>query len=89
MKLNHILEARVASKHKAPAELVSKPRLQREGDFVWHLYKFFEPGENKTNEKNNPEYRKEIAKVLAGVINDFKKKFPKNKELQNIQTYQA
>ena len=91
MKLNHILEAELASTQKAPDSLITKPRLQREGDFVWHLYKFFEPNQDdsQTQSRQNPDHKKEVAKVLAGVINDFKKRFPKNKELQKIQTYQA
>ena len=83
MKLTHILEAQLPKQEKVAEPDVTqiKPRLQRAGDFVWHLYKFFDMKESSAwsakKKKKNPEYRKALRQIVAGAITSAIEKYGK------------
>lgn len=76
MKLLHVLEAQLPKQEMVadPDITQIKPRLQRAGDFVWHLYKFFDmeesPAWSAKKERKNPEYRKALRQIVTGAITD-------------------
>ncbi len=57
MKVSHILEAAPALDLRNQ-EVDSRLRIKREGDMVWHLYRFFDEGEEHTVVGDNPAYQK-------------------------------
>ncbi len=90
MRILQILEAQLTKPEKVPDPDTAqiKPRLQRKGDLVWHLYKFFDMHETEYNAKKkrkNPEYRKALRQIVTGAITDtiekHGKKSPKWKKI--------
>lgn len=78
MRVLQILEAKASSKYKhEEKQLKQTPRLQREGDFVWHLYKFFEVENSTTATRKNPDYRKALRQLVTEVVKEWVAKHSK------------
>lgn len=74
MKLRHILEANIASQQSEFKQPAGTPKLQREGDLAWHLYKFFDQKVTNVKANQNPAYRKALVQIITQVITEFKDK---------------
>ena len=84
MKILHILEAQSAVAHGEFKQLAGKPKLQREGDFVWHLYKFYDQGPSDTHTNKNPEYRKALIQIIKIVLKKWKANMASKPQNTNI-----
>lgn len=74
MKLTHLLEANIASARGKVQQPAGTPKLQREGDLAWHLYKFYDQESTNVKANQNPAYRKALVQIITQVITEFKDK---------------
>ena len=74
MKLAPLLEAKVATKKHDLDQLAQqlgipdRPKLQREHDFVWHLYKFWESTGHYWLTRRNPKYTKAAREMINSIV---------------------
>ena len=76
MKIGQILEAKAAANFDTNLAGSSDLKIKREGDMVWHLYKFFDAGEPIGEEKTNPaykEYQRDLDRQAWKTLSDWER----------------
>lgn len=79
MKIGQILEAKLANEKPLKDEAAKLPKLNRKGDFVWFLYKFFTVDKREPGMTINANFAEEALPPITEIIDHYKRQFPKSK----------